>query len=74
MYQFSILNSIGFNEIIIFLILLVVGVIIISILKTLLHFLVPIVAAIVVWFVTSNLIYAGIAFVVVAILQLILRR
>jgi len=74
MYQFSILNSIGFNEIIIFLILLVVGVIIISILKTLLHFLVPIVAAIVVWFVTSNLIYAGIAFVVVAILQLLLRR
>jgi hypothetical protein len=74
MYYFSILNSIGFNEIIIFLILLVVGVIIISILKTLLHFLVPIVAAIVVWFVTSNLIYAGIVFVVVAILQLILRR
>lgn len=74
MYQFSILNSIGFNEIIIFLILLVVGVIIISILKTLLHFLVPIVAAIIVWFITSNLIYAGIAFVVVAILQLIFRR
>ena len=74
MYQFSILNSIGFNEIIIFLILLVVGVIIILILKTLLHFLVPIAAVIVVWFVTSNLIYAGIAFVVVAILQLILRR
>ncbi|MCW4033397.1 MAG: hypothetical protein NWF08_08440 [Candidatus Bathyarchaeota archaeon] len=74
MYQFSILNSIGFSEIIIFIILLVVGLIIVSILKTVLYFILPIIAALVVWFITSNLIYAGIAFVVVAILQLILRR
>ncbi|WP_455276197.1 hypothetical protein [[Eubacterium] cellulosolvens] len=74
MYQLAILNSIGFSEIIIFIILLIIGLIIVSILKTILYFILPIIAAIVIWFITSNLIYAGITFVVVAILQLIFRR
>jgi len=70
----SILPAFTSTELIIFLALLIIGVIIILILKAVLSLILPIAAAVVVWFVTHNLIYAGIAFVVVAILQMILRR
>ena len=62
------------SELILFFILIVVGIIIILILKTVLHFILPIIAAVVVWFVTHSLIYAGVTFVIVAILQMILSR
>jgi hypothetical protein len=62
------------NELTLFLILIVLGVVIIILLKAVLGLIVPIVAAVVVWLVTHNLIYAGAAFVIVAILQLVLGR
>lgn len=65
---------IGYGEIIIFLVLLIIGVIVILLLKAVIHFILPIVAAVVVWYLTHSLIYAGIAFLVVAILQMVLRR
>ncbi|MFH0848979.1 MAG: hypothetical protein V1857_05710 [archaeon] len=68
------LGTIGFGEIILFLVLVIVGIILILILKALIHFLLPIITAVVVWFFTGSLLYAGAAFVAVAILQLILRR
>jgi len=66
--------GIGFGELVIFLILLIIGIIAILILSAVIHFILPIIAAVVVWFLTGSLLYAGIAFVVVAILQLIVRR
>ncbi len=70
----DLLSSFSFSDILILIILLIIGIIIILILKTLINFIIPIVAAIVVWFLTSNLIYTGAAFVIVAIIQLILKR
>lgn len=70
----DLLPSIGLGEIIIFAILLFIGLVVILLLRALIHFIVPIVAAIVVWFLTQSLIYAGASFVIVAILQLALRR
>jgi len=64
----------SFGEIAIFLVLLIVGIIIILLLKALINFILPIIAAVVVWFLTHSLLYAGIAFVVIAILQMIIRR
>ena len=64
----------SFGEIAIFAVLLIVGIIIILLLKTVIHFILPIIAAVVVWFLTHSLIYAGIAFVVIAIIQMIIRR
>jgi hypothetical protein len=43
-------------------------------LATAIHFMVPVIAAVIVWFFTSSLLYAGVAFLVVAIIQLIARR
>jgi hypothetical protein len=68
------LPLLSFGEIIIFLILLIIGVVLILILKAVIHFILPIVAAVVVYLFAHSLLYAGIAFVVVAILQLIIRR
>ncbi len=64
----------GFGELVILLVLLIIGIIAILILSAVIHFILPIIAGVVVWFLTSSLLYAGIAFVVVAILQLVLRR
>ncbi|MGA2461558.1 MAG: hypothetical protein ABSF82_09080 [Candidatus Bathyarchaeia archaeon] len=64
----------SFSEIAIFAVLLIVGIIIILLLKAVIHFILPIIAAVVVWFLTHSLIYAGIAFVVIAIIQMIIRR
>jgi hypothetical protein len=45
-------------------------------LKALIHFILPIIAAVVVYFLIQphSLLYAGVAFVVVAILQMIFKR
>lgn len=66
--------GVGFGELVIFLVLLIIGVIAILVLSAVIHFILPIIAAVVVWFLTGSLLYAGVAFVVVAILQLIVRR
>jgi hypothetical protein len=59
---------------IIFAILVIVGIVIILILSAVIHFILPIIAAVVVWFLTGSLIYAGLAFLAVAILQLLVTR
>ncbi len=66
--------GLGSVELVIFLIIVIIGIIAILILSAVIHFILPIVAAVVVWLFTHSLLYAGIAFVVVAIIQLILRR
>ncbi len=73
-FQLPAIPAIGSFELIIFVVLLIIGIIIILILKAIIHFILPIIAAVVVWFLTGSLIYAGIAFVVIAILQLLIRR
>lgn len=66
--------SFSSGELIIFAVLVIVGIIIILVLSAVIHFILPIIAAVVVWFLTGNLIYAGIAFLAIAILQLLVRR
>ena len=60
-------------ELIAFGILVIVGIVIIMVLAAAIHFILPILAAVIVWLFTGNLIYAGIAFLAVAILQLFAR-
>jgi len=64
----------SFAEIIFFLALVIAGLIAIILVKTLVQLIIPIVAAAVIWFTTNNLTYSGIAFLGVAILQLILKK
>ena len=59
-------------DLIIFGVLVIVG-IIIMVLAAVIHFILPIIAAVIVWLFTGSLIYAGIAFLAVAILQLLVR-
>ncbi len=66
--------GVTFGELIIFIILLIIGIVIIMVLAAVIHFIIPIIAAVAVWFLTHSLLYAGVAFVVVAIIQLIVRR
>jgi len=69
-----VIPGLGFGEAVIFLILAIIGIIFILLLSAVIHFIVPIIAAVVIWFLTRSLLYAGIAFVVVAIIQWIVRR
>ena len=62
------------GELIIFAVLVIIGVILIMVLAAVIHFVLPIIAAVVVWLFTGSLLYAGIAFLAVAILQLLARR
>jgi hypothetical protein len=66
--------GVGFSELVIFLVLLIIGIIVILVLSAVIHFILPIIAAVVVWFLIGSLLYAGVAFLGVAILQLIIRR
>ena len=61
-------------ELIIFAVIVIIGVVIIMVLAAVIHFILPIIAAVVVWFFTGSLIYVGIAFLAVAILQLLVSR
>ncbi len=63
-----------FSEFTIFMALIILGLIIILLLKAVVQLIIPMVAAAVVWFLTHNLIYAGIAFLAFAVLQLIIKR
>ena len=62
------------GELIIFAVLVIIGAILIMVLAAVIHFILPIIAAVVVWLFTGNLLYAGVAFLAVAILQLLVRR
>jgi hypothetical protein len=62
------------SELLIFFVLVVIGIIIILLIKAVIQLIIPIVAAVLAWYLTHSLIYAGIAFLVVAVLQLILKR
>jgi len=62
------------GELIIFTTLVIIGIVIILVLSAVIHFILPIIAAIVVWLLTGSLIYAGVAFLAIAILQLLVRR
>jgi len=68
------LTSLLTFDMMIFIALLIVGMIAILLLKALIHFVVPLVAAVVTYFLTSNLTYAGLAFAAIAVLELILKR
>jgi hypothetical protein len=67
-------STISFGELIIFVILVVIGIVIILVLSAVIHFILPIIAAVVIYLFTGNLLFAGIAFLAVAILQLLARR
>ena len=64
----------GIGEIIILILLLILAVVIISFLRTFFLLLPAIIVAAVVWFLTRNLTWAGIAFLIVAILSVLKRR
>ena len=70
----TLIPSFSSPELIIFAILVIIGIVIIMVLAAVIHFILPIIAAVVVWFLTGSLIYAGVAFLAVAILQLLVRR
>jgi len=70
----SLIPTFGSAELIIFAVLVIVGIIIIMVPAAVIHFILPIIAAVIVWLLTGSLIYAGAAFLGVAILQLIMRR
>ena len=61
-------------ELIVFAVLVIIGIIIILVLAAVIHFILPIITAVVVWFFTGSLPYAGVAFLAVAILQLLVKR
>jgi len=62
------------SELLIFLALVILGLIILFLIKAVIQLVIPTVAAVVVWYLTHSLIYAGIAFLVVAVLQMALKR
>ena len=68
------IGSLGSGSLLIFLVLIIIGVIVIMLLATLIHFILPIIAAVIVWFITGSLIYAGGAFLLVAIIQMFATR
>ena len=70
----SLIPTFGSAELVIFAVLVVVGIVIIMVPAAVIHFILPIIAAVIVWLLTGSLIYAGAAFLGVAILQLIMRR
>ena len=61
-------------ELIIFAVLVIIGIVIIMVLAAVIHFILPIIAAVIVYLFSGSLLYAGFAFLAVAILQLLVRR
>lgn len=66
--------SLSSAELIVFGILVIIGIVIIMVLAAVIHFILPIIAAVFIWLFTGSLLYAGIAFLAVAILQLLVKR
>jgi hypothetical protein len=62
-------------ELILFLVLILAGlVILVIVLRAFVRFLIPIVAAAAIWLYTRDLVITGVAFVLVALIQLAIRR
>ena len=61
-------------ELIIFAVLVIIGIVIIMVLAAVIHFILPIIAAVIVYLFSGSLLYAGFAFLAVAVLQLLVRR
>lgn len=70
----SLIPSFTSGEMVLLAIIVIVGAVIIIVLSALIHFIIPIIAAVVVWLFTGSLLYAAIVFIGVAILELMLRR
>lgn len=66
--------SLTSGQLILLAVILIVGIVIIMALSAVIHFIIPILAAVVVWLFTGDLVYAVVAFIGVAILELLLRR
>jgi len=66
--------SIPSGDLIIFIGLIFVGVILLMLIKAIIHFVIPLIGAIVVWYYTGSLTSAGIAFVIIALLELVFRK
>ncbi len=62
------------SELIILAVLVIIGIIIIALLKVFITLLPAIIVAAVVWFLTDNALYAGIAFLVIVVLGFLRRR
>lgn len=60
-------------DIILVLVLVIIGIIVIVLVRLLIAFIPAIIVALIVWFLTGNLFWAGIAFLVVALLSLIAK-
>lgn len=70
----SLIPSLTSGQLILLAVILIVGIVIIMALSAVIHFIIPILAAVVVWLFTGDLVYAVVAFIGVAILELLLRR
>jgi len=68
--MFSILSS----ELIIFIGLIFVGIVVLMLIRAIIHFVIPLIGAVVVWLYTGSLTYAGMAFVVIALLELVFKK
>lgn len=70
MTVFGILGS----DVIVFIVLVLVGIAILMLIRAIIHYVIPLIGAIIVWLYTGSLTYAGIAFVVIALLELMFKK
>lgn len=66
--------SILSSELIIFIGLIFVGIVVLMLIRAIIHFVIPLIGAVVVWLYTGSLTYAGMAFVVIALLELVFKK
>lgn len=70
----SLIPSFTSGQMILLAVIVIVGIVIIMVLSAVIHFIIPILAAVLVWLFTGNFVYAAVAFIGVAILELLLRH
>jgi len=66
--------GISSSDLIIFIGLVFVGIVLLMLIRAIIHFVIPLIGAIVVWLYTGILTYAGMAFVVMALLELVFKK
>jgi len=62
------------SDLIIFIGLVFVGIVLLMLIRAIIHFVIPLIGAVVVWLYTGSLTYAGMAFVVIALLELVFKK
>lgn len=62
------------GDLIVFIGLVLIGIIVLMLIRAVIHFVIPLAGGIVVWFYTGSLTSAGIAFVVIALLELVFKK